>query len=131
MKGFQSRPWIFFSLCLLSLFSACLPSKKLTVGGTATLLEEVAKASSRQSDLRMLREGTPAYLMLIDGMIQALPDNDRLLLAGAQSYSSFASLFMEDQDKEYANLLYQKGKGYALRSLEARGFKDPLQRPFD
>jgi hypothetical protein len=131
MKGFQSRPWIFLFLCLLSLLPACLPNKKLTVGATATLLEEVAKASFRQSDLRMLREGMPAYLMLIDGMIQAVPDNDRLLLAGAQSYSSFASLFLEDQDKEYANLLYEKGKGYALRSLEARGFRDPLQRSFD
>ncbi len=127
----QSRPWIFFVLCLLSLLSACLPNKKLTVGATALLLEEVAKASSRQSDLRMLREGTPAYLMLIDGMIQAVPDNDRLLLAGAQSYSSFASLFVADEDKEYANLLYGKGKEYALRSLEARGFRDSPQRPFD
>ncbi len=131
MKGFQSRSWIFFFLYLLSLLPACLPSKTLTVGSTATLLEDVAKASSRQSDLKMLREGTPAYLMLIDGMIEALPNNDRLLLAGAQSYSSFASLFLEDQDQEYAKLLHEKGKQYALRSLEARGFRNALQRPFD
>jgi hypothetical protein len=131
MKGPPWRKLIFLFSCLLLLLSACLPNKKLTVGATATLLEEIAKASSRQSDLRILREGTPAYLMLVDGMIQALPDNDRLLLAGAQSYSSFASLFVEDQDKEYAVLLYGRGKQYALRSLEMRGFKDPLQRPFD
>lgn len=131
VKGFQNRACIIFSAILLFMLCACLPNKKLTVAATATLMEEVAKASSRQSDLRTLREGTPAYLMLIDGMIQAVPDNDRLLLAGAQSYSSFASLFLEDQDKEYANLLFQKGKEYALRSLEARGFKDPLRRSFD
>ena len=130
MKGFHHRTWILFCLCLLFLLSACLPNKKLTVGTTATLLDEVARASSKQSDLRILREGTPAYLMLIDGMIQAWPDNGRLLIAGAQSYSSFASLFVEDQDKEYANLLYMKGRQYALRSLERRGFKDPLQTPF-
>jgi hypothetical protein len=94
-------------------------------------LEEVAKASSKQSDLRIIREGMPAYLMLIDGMVQAVPDNEQLLIAAAQSYSSFASLFVENQDKEYAKLLYEKGKQYALRSLEMRGFKDPLQRPFD
>jgi len=103
----------------------------LTVGATATLLEGVGRASSQQSDLRVLREGMPAYLMLIDGMIQTLPDHEQLLLAGAQSYSSFASLFVEDQDKEYANLLYLKGRQYALRSLERSGFKDPLQRPFE
>lgn len=73
----------------------------------------------------------PAYLMLIDGMIQAWPDNEQLLIAASQSYSSFASLFVEDQDKEYANLLYGRGKQYALKSLEMRGFKEPLQRPFD
>jgi hypothetical protein len=94
-------------------------------------LEEVARASYRQSDLRILREGMPAYLMLIDGMVQTVPDNEQLLIAAAQSYSSFASLFVEGQDKEYANLLYERGKQYALRSLEMRGFKEPLQRPFD
>jgi len=131
MKGFQNRSRFLFFLCLLLLLSACLPSKKMTVGATATLLEEIARASYRQSDLRILREGMPAYLMLIDGMVQAVPDNEQLLIAAAQSYSSFASLFVEDQDKEYANLLYEKGRQYALRSLEMRGFREPLQRPFD
>jgi hypothetical protein len=131
MKGLQNRTLFFFFLCLLFLLPACLPNKKVTVGATATLLEEVARASYGQSDLKILREGMPAYLMLIDGMIQAVPDNERLLIAAAQSYSSFASLFVEDQDKEYANLLYHRGKQYALRSLEMRGFKEPLQRPFD
>ncbi len=131
MRSFHDRSPIFFCIGLLVFLSACLPNKKLTVAATATLLEEVAKASSKQSDLRILREGMPAYLMLIDGMIQAWPDNDRLLIAGAQSYSSFASLFVEDHDKEYANSLYTRGKQYALRSLEMRGLKEPLQRPFD
>jgi hypothetical protein len=131
MKGFHHRTWIFLFLCLLFFLSSCLPNKKLTVGATATLLEEVARASYRQSDLRILREGMPAYLMLIDGMVQAVPDNEQLLIAAAQSYSSFASLFVEGQDNEYASLLYQRGKQYALRSLEVRGFKEPLQRPFD
>jgi hypothetical protein len=131
MKGFHHRTWIFLFLWLLFFLSSCLPNKKLTVGATATLLEEVARASYRQSDLRILREGMPAYLMLIDGMVQAVPDNEQLLISAAQSYSSFASLFVEDQDKEYANLLYERGKQYALRSLEMRGFKEPLQRSFD
>ena len=122
---------IFFSLILISLSPACLPSKKLTVGTTAMLLEEVARSSYRQSDLRMIREGMPAYLMLMDGMIEAWPDNEQLLIAAAQTYSSFASIFVEDQDQEYAKLLFRKGKDYALRSLERRGLKQPLQSPFE
>jgi hypothetical protein len=95
------------------------------------LLEEVARSSYRQSDLRMIREGMPAYLMLMDGMIEAWPNNEQLLLAAAQTYSSFASIFVEDQDKEYAKLLFGRGRNYALRSLERRGLKEPLQSHFE
>ncbi|OGP52905.1 MAG: hypothetical protein A2Y65_10140 [Deltaproteobacteria bacterium RBG_13_52_11] len=127
------RCWIWFSLFLLiiSSQSACLYSKKVRVGTAALLLEDVAKAAARQSDLRMIRKGMPAYLMLIDGMIEAWPDNEQLLIAAAQAYSSFASVFVADQDKEYTKLLYEKAKDYALQSLVARGFNDPLKSSFD
>jgi tetratricopeptide (TPR) repeat protein len=131
MKFFLNPIWIFLFLFLLSLPSACLPNKKLTVGATATLLEEVARSSYKQSDLRIIREGMPAYLMLMDGMIEAWPDNEQLLIVAAQSYSSFASAFVEDQDKEYAKQLFGRGRQYALRSLEIRGFKEPLQRSLE
>ena len=131
MKFFLNWTWILFVLFLPSFLSSCLPSKKLTVGASAILLEEVARSSYKQSDLRMIREGMPAYLMLMDGMIEALPDNEELLIAAAQGYSSFASVFVEDQDKEYAKLLFERGRQYALRSLEIRGLKEPLQSSFD
>ena len=111
----SSPRWSFLVLLLLFFSVACLPSKKLTVGATATLLEEVAKSSYKQSDLRVIREGMPAYLMLMDGMVEAVPDNPELLIAAAQGYSSFASVFIEDQDNEYAGLLFAKAKQYALR----------------
>ena len=108
-----------------------MPCKKGTIVATASLLEDVVKSSYRQSDLRMIREGTPAYLMLLDGMVEAWPDNAQLLIAAAQGYSSFASVFLEDPEGEYAKRLTGKGKQYALRSLELKGLKDPLQKPFD
>jgi hypothetical protein len=122
------------ALCFLLLFlvpSACLPGKKTAVVAVAPLLEEVAKSSSRQTDLRMIREGMPAYLMLMDGMIEAWPDNERLLVGAAQGYSSFASLFVVDQDQEYAKLLYGRAKEYALRALEKKGLKEPLLKSLD
>jgi tetratricopeptide (TPR) repeat protein len=131
MNFFLRWSCIFSLLFLISLSSACLPSKKLTVGATATLLEGVARSSYRQSDLRLLREGMPAYLMLLDGMIEVWPDNEQLLITAAQTYSSFASLFVEDRDKEYAKALFGKGKDYALKSLEKKGVKDPLQSSFE
>jgi len=131
MRFFLIRNRIFPLIILLFFSSACLPNKKVTIGATATLLEGVARSSYKQSDLRMIREGMPAYLMLMDGMIELGPDNEQLLIAAAQGYSSFASIFVEDQDKEYAKLLFAKGRQYAFRSLERRGFKEPLQRSLD
>jgi len=131
MASHLNRIGISLLLCIVLGSSACLPSKKWTVAATAILLEGVAQASYKQSDLKMIREGMPAYLLLMDGMIEKWPDNEELLIAAAQGYSSFASTFLEEQDKEYAKVLLEKGRSYALRSLEKRGLKGPLQRPFD
>ncbi len=131
MKQFRVGFWISL-LILMSLFlTSCFPNKRLVVSSTAQLLEGVAKASSKESDLRMIREGMPAFLMLIDGMIEALPENDQLLITAAQSYSSFVSAFLEEKENEYAKYLLGKAKHYALRSLEIRGFKNPAQCPLD
>jgi len=110
---------------------ACASSKTMTVGATASLLEDIAKSAYRQSDLRLIREGMPAYLMLIDGMVEAVPDNKRLLISAAQSYASFAAAFIQDQDNEYARVLYTRAKGYGLRALKQIGLADPASSPFD
>jgi hypothetical protein len=128
-----SRNWtrIFLILFVLTIPAACISNKQMTVGSAATLLEEVAKSSYKQSDLRVIREGMPAYLMLIDGMVEAVPDNARLLITAAQAYASFASAFVENEDKDFARALYKKAKVYALRSLEMRGLKNPVSIPFN
>ena len=131
MKSSPNWASILLCLILLPLHSACIYSKKATVASTAGLLEEVAKSSSRQSDLRLIREGTPAFLMLMDGMIEALPDTAPLLLAAARAYSSYASTFMDEEDQEYAKVLLKQAKDYALRALEIRGFRGALQSPLE
>lgn len=120
------RQWILALVILISLTPGCLPNKRLTVGAAASLLEDVARASYRQSDLRTIRQGMPAYLLLMDGMLQAVPDNERLLIAAAQGYSSFASAFMGEEDREYAKALAAKAKDYALRALESKGIRGNL-----
>lgn len=129
--SFNGKNLLTFLFLLLLFQPACLPSKKVTIAAAASLLEDVAKSSSKQTDIRVIREGMPAYLLLMDGMIEAWPDNERLLISAAQGYSSYASVFMDDRDIAYAKLLHEKGKKYALRSLEKRGFSNPAERPLD
>ncbi len=116
---------------LITLLTACATNKTMTVAATASLLEDVAKASYKQSDLMLIRQGMPSYLMLIDGMVEALPDNKRLLINAAQLYASYASTFIQDEDKIYATALYARARDYALSALDKNGFKNPASRPFD
>jgi len=102
----------------------------MTVAGAAALVEDVAKASSKQSDLRLVREGMPAYLMLMDGMVEGWPDNERLLLAAAQAYSSYAAAFVGADDPAFRDVLLLRAKTFALQSLEQRGISAPLTSPF-
>ena len=129
----STRSWIWISLFLLtiSLQPACLYSKKARVGAAALLVQDVAKAAYKQSNLTIIREGMPAYLMLIDGMAEAWPDNEQLLIAAAQAYSSFASVFAADQGEEYLKLIAKKARAYALRALAQRGFQNPTESSFD
>ncbi len=120
-------------LCIAAgvlLASACSLHKKAAVAGAASLVEDVARASYRQSDLRVIREGMPAYLMLMDGMIEAWPDNENLLIAAAQAYASFASAFVEGDDV-YRSALLSRAKSFALDALALRGVENPLTAPFE
>jgi hypothetical protein len=122
-------------IIVISLFTclpmACATSKTMTVAATSSLLEDIAKSAYRQSDLRLIREGMPAYLMLIDGMVEAVPDNKLLLINAAQAYASFASAFIQDEDQGYARVLYARAKEYGLRALQQIGMLDPDSKPFD
>ncbi len=129
---FPRMPRLILALILLtSLPAACMPHKKLVVLSAATLLEEITRSSYKQSELRIIREGMPAYLLLLDGMVEAWPDNERLLIRAAQAHASYASAFIDDADSQYANALYRKAKEYALKSLEHRGFKNLRSKSFD
>lgn len=110
---------------------ACASSKTLTVAATASLLEDIAQSANRQSDLRLIREGMPSYLMLIDGMVEAVPGNKRLLINAAQAYASFASAFVQDEDKQYAAVLYARAKAYGLQALTLIGIENPVFSPFE
>ena len=131
MRFSRNRIGFFSIFFVLAVPAACIPSKQMTVSSAAILLEDVAKSANKQSDLRVIREGMPAYLMLVDGMVEAVPNNARLLITAAQAYSSFAAAFVEETDKDYAAALYAKAKKYALQSLEVRGLKNPVSKPFE
>ena len=113
---------LFGFLAVLSLVNAsgCMPFKQARVAAVAFTLEDVANAAAKQSDVAIVREGSPAYLMLISGLIEAYPENKDLLIAGSRAYTSYASSFMTGEDEEELEAIYRKAKLYGFRSLSGR-----------
>lgn len=68
-----------------------------------------------QNDPATVRDGMPSYLLLVDGFIVENPDNEALLLAGAELYSSYAGSLVEDEVR--ALRLAVKARDYGQRAI--------------
>ena len=100
-----------FLLCLL-----CLPGcAALVSSATSKMADNITLAIQNQDDPATVRDGAPAYLLMIDGLIEGDPDNVSLLLSGSKLYGSYASAFIEDPAR--AQRLAQKSLDYARRAL--------------
>ncbi|MGD8439295.1 MAG: TRAP transporter TatT component family protein [Holophagae bacterium] len=98
---------------------------------TADLSRGLTSAVLDQNDPETVREGAPAYLLMIDGLIADRPDSSELLTTGARLYASYTSAFVDEPDR--AARLANRAKQYgfaALCSVEPRTC-DSWRRPFD
>ena len=92
--------------------------KSARVASVALTLEDVARAAARQSDPELVRAGSPAYLMLLDGLLDAYPENRRLHLAACQAYASYAAaLPWKAESAARIQALYLKAREHGYRAL--------------
>jgi len=82
---------------------------------TAKMADNISLAIQNQDDPATVRDGAPAYLLMIDGLIEGDPQNEDLLLAGAKLYGSYTSAFVDDELR--AQRLANKSLSYAKRAL--------------
>ncbi len=92
-----------------------LGCQMLASSATTRLADSVAAAVLDQDDFVLVRDGAPAYLIAIDGLIEGDPKNTTLLLAGARLYSAYASAFVDDGER--AVRLTSRAQGYGARAL--------------
>jgi len=84
---------------------------------TRPAIENLKNSVMMQQDLDLVRDGAPAYMLLIDGMAQGNSDNTEMLMAAAQIYSAYCSAFVLGQDGERAKIMSQKAKSYAFAAV--------------
>jgi hypothetical protein len=127
-KGFL----FLWTLCFFLTVGGCIPTKQARVAAVAYTAEDVLRAAAKQPDPTLVRDGSPAYIMLVDGLIEAYPSNIELLTAGCQAYTVYASSFVEDSDPGKAAILYGKAKKYGFRALSLKqDFQQAASGPLD
>jgi hypothetical protein len=99
--------------CLALLFSLTSCSTLMT-----GMIEPTVGNLQKETDLDLVCEGAPAYLLMIDSMIASAPDNSALLQMGAKSYSAYMAAMTEcGSGKERIAAIADKARLYGTALL--------------
>jgi len=101
---------------LISLFLTVSGCSTLVSSATKDLADNLSQAIQNQNDPDTVRQGAPAYLIMIDSFIQGSPDDVDLLVAGSALYGSYAGAFATEEP-ERAKRLTEKSLQYALHAF--------------
>ena len=77
--------------------------------------DNLTAAIQNQDDPELVRDGAPAYLLLMDSLVEGSPDNGDILEAAATLYSAYAAVFVVDPER--GAILSRRAKNYAGRAL--------------
>lgn len=104
-----------------------------TIVGNATgaLADSLSAGILNQDDPELVRDGAPAYLLLIDGLVSDNPDSEPMLLAGAELYGAYAGAFVTDEKR--AVRLANRARDYGTRALclKRQSICDVVDQPFE
>lgn len=107
-----------FALLLVALLFVAVSlggCASLVGSATGRLAGSVSSAILNQNDVETVRDGAPAYLLMVDGLIEGDPHSETLLLAGAELYGAYAGAFVDDAAR--ARRLAAKAREYGRRAL--------------
>lgn len=111
LRQYASKTAGWFMVVSLTVLTGCANIIGSVTGGVASNL---SAAILNSDDPAMVRDGAPAYLILIDSLIAGSPDSPMLLAQSAELHSAYAGAFVADSGR--AARLHDKAKAQILRS---------------
>ena len=104
-------------LAAWSLSSGCVLVRKGAARIISPMATQLSDGLMHQSDVELVREGAPAFLLMLDALAEAHPDNPAVLLAAADAQMAYATGFVDKEHKERSKAMYLKAMTYGLRAL--------------
>ncbi len=111
----------------ISLFISGCSLQKIALRSTTGLLYHSIDALYSEPDLQIAEQAIASDLKLLEGLHQADPKNEEILLLLTQGYASYSLGFVEDVDEERAKLFYLRARDYGIKLLQrTKTFKDSI-----
>ncbi|MGH8194941.1 MAG: TRAP transporter TatT component family protein [Woeseiaceae bacterium] len=110
-------------ICACLLQAGCASLMSSAAGGLA---DNLSAAVLNQNDPETVRDGAPAYMLLLDSFLEESPDDPELLTAAANLYASYGAVFADDPER--AARLTERARQYATRAICLR-YKDACNWP--
>lgn len=77
--------------------------------------ENLSAAVLNQNDPETVRDGAPAYLLLLDSFLEGDPDDPDLLAAAANLYATYGTVFADEPER--AARLTERAHGYSSTAI--------------
>ncbi|HJP38512.1 MAG TPA: TRAP transporter TatT component family protein [Gammaproteobacteria bacterium] len=82
------------------------------------MADDLSAAILNQEDPELVREGIPAFMLLLDSMVLSSPENSQILGTAAEIYAVYGIAFVDDAER--ARLLTERARDYGHRALCVR-----------
>lgn len=102
-------------IALVLLLASLTGCSAMMTSATGRLADSLSDGILNQDDPQIVADGAPAYLLLIDGMIQDNPDSVPLLSSGARLYGAYASVFVKDPKRNLK--MTEKALRYSVHAM--------------
>ena len=96
----------------LNFIIACAP---IVSNITDNLARNLSDAVLNQEDPKIVRDGAPAYLLLLDSLVAGNPENPVILSSASDLYTSYSAIFVNDSNR--SKILSERALKYSKKAL--------------
>lgn len=115
LRSTGSRQALFCALFILPALAALSGCASVVSSATNGVAANLSTAILNQNDPETVRDGAPAFLLMLDGFAESSANDPAMLAAAAELYSAYGVLFVDDPAR--AQRLTQRARGYGERAL--------------
>ena len=112
MQGIGARIGHFIVIGSMLLNTGCA---SMISNAASSFADNLSAAVLNQTDPETVRDGAPAYLLLLDSFLESSPEDPALLSAAANLYATYGFVFTDDPER--AARLTERARSYSSKAI--------------